>query len=30
MRTVTVVGASLAGLYAARELRAQVFDGDVW
>ncbi|MFF4468842.1 NAD(P)/FAD-dependent oxidoreductase [Streptomyces sp. NPDC001599] len=27
MRTVTVVGASLAGLYAARELRAQGFDG---
>ncbi|WP_369212153.1 NAD(P)/FAD-dependent oxidoreductase [Streptomyces flavofungini] len=26
-RTVTVVGASLAGLYAARELRAQGFDG---
>ncbi|MFD9906005.1 NAD(P)/FAD-dependent oxidoreductase [Streptomyces sp. NPDC059063] len=25
--TVTVVGASLAGLYAARELRAQGFDG---
>jgi NADPH-dependent 2,4-dienoyl-CoA reductase/sulfur reductase-like enzyme len=29
MRTVTVVGASLAGLYAARELRAQGFDGRV-
>ncbi|MCF3122420.1 FAD-dependent oxidoreductase [Streptomyces arenae] len=27
MRTVVVVGASLAGLYAARELRAQGFDG---
>ncbi|WP_406111499.1 FAD-dependent oxidoreductase [Streptomyces sp. NBC_01003] len=27
MATVTVVGASLAGLYAARELRAQGFDG---
>ncbi|WP_221359761.1 NAD(P)/FAD-dependent oxidoreductase [Streptomyces beigongshangae] len=27
MRTVTVVGASLAGLYAARELRARGFDG---
>ncbi|MGW4496427.1 NAD(P)/FAD-dependent oxidoreductase [Streptomyces sp. NPDC004376] len=27
MRTVTVVGASLAGLYAARELRAQGFEG---
>ncbi|MFE5483424.1 NAD(P)/FAD-dependent oxidoreductase [Streptomyces sp. NPDC056527] len=27
MRTVTVVGASLAGLYAARELRSQGFDG---
>ncbi|MEU0743483.1 FAD-dependent oxidoreductase [Streptomyces sp. NPDC006134] len=27
MRTVTVVGASLAGLYAARELRAQGYDG---
>ncbi|WP_405610258.1 NAD(P)/FAD-dependent oxidoreductase [Streptomyces sp. NBC_00076] len=27
MRTLTVVGASLAGLYAARELRAQGFDG---
>ncbi|MFJ8940039.1 NAD(P)/FAD-dependent oxidoreductase [Streptomyces sp. NPDC102365] len=27
MRTVIVVGASLAGLYAARELRAQGFDG---
>ncbi|MEU7577893.1 FAD-dependent oxidoreductase [Streptomyces sp. NPDC041068] len=27
LRTVTVVGASLAGLYAARELRAQGFDG---
>ncbi|UQA96825.1 NAD(P)/FAD-dependent oxidoreductase [Streptomyces halobius] len=27
MRTVTVVGASLAGLYAARALRAQGFDG---
>ncbi|MEW2164939.1 FAD-dependent oxidoreductase [Streptomyces sp. NPDC007084] len=27
MRTVTVVGASLAGLYAARTLRAQGFDG---
>ncbi|MGA4847606.1 NAD(P)/FAD-dependent oxidoreductase [Streptomyces sp. G5(2025)] len=27
MRTVTVVGASLAGLHAARELRAQGFDG---
>ncbi|MFF8842212.1 NAD(P)/FAD-dependent oxidoreductase [Streptomyces sp. NPDC015127] len=27
MRTVTVVGASLAGLYAARQLRAQGFDG---
>lgn len=27
MRTITVVGASLAGLYAARELRAQGFDG---
>lgn len=27
MRTVTVVGASLAGLYAARELRAQGFTG---
>ncbi|MFC9849291.1 NAD(P)/FAD-dependent oxidoreductase [Streptomyces sp. NPDC060223] len=27
MRTVTVVGASLAGVYAARELRAQGFDG---
>jgi NADPH-dependent 2,4-dienoyl-CoA reductase/sulfur reductase-like enzyme len=29
MRTVTIVGASLAGLYAARELRAQGFDGRV-
>lgn len=27
MRAVTVVGASLAGLHAARELRAQGFDG---
>ncbi|MGW7081053.1 NAD(P)/FAD-dependent oxidoreductase [Streptomyces sp. NPDC054866] len=27
MRTITVVGASLAGLYAARELRAQGYDG---
>lgn len=27
MRTVTVVGASLSGLYAARELRGQGFDG---
>ncbi|MFI6340414.1 NAD(P)/FAD-dependent oxidoreductase [Streptomyces sp. NPDC050535] len=27
MRTVTVVGASLSGMYAARELRAQGFDG---
>ncbi|MBL1087074.1 FAD-dependent oxidoreductase [Streptomyces actinomycinicus] len=27
MRTVTIVGASLAGLYAARELRAQGYDG---
>ncbi|MFP3989973.1 FAD-dependent oxidoreductase [Streptomyces sp. E11-3] len=27
MRTVTVVGASLAGLYAARALRSQGFDG---
>lgn len=27
MRTVTIVGASLAGLYAARALRAQGFDG---
>jgi len=27
MKTVTVVGASLAGVYAARELRAQGFDG---
>ncbi|MEU6592719.1 FAD-dependent oxidoreductase [Streptomyces sp. NPDC046881] len=27
MRTVTIVGASLAGLYAARELRTQGFDG---
>ncbi|MDG9694511.1 NAD(P)/FAD-dependent oxidoreductase [Streptomyces mutabilis] len=27
MRTVAVVGASLSGLYAARELRAQGFDG---
>ncbi|WAL94246.1 NAD(P)/FAD-dependent oxidoreductase [Streptomyces sp. Je 1-369] len=27
MRTVIVVGASLAGLYAARELRTQGFDG---
>lgn len=27
MRTVTLVGASLAGLYAARELRAQGYDG---
>lgn len=27
MRTVTVVGASLSGLYAARELRAQGFEG---
>ncbi|WP_198944232.1 NAD(P)/FAD-dependent oxidoreductase [Streptomyces sp. CB03234] len=27
MKTVTVVGASLAGLYTARELRAQGFDG---
>ncbi|QTD97240.1 NAD(P)/FAD-dependent oxidoreductase [Streptomyces cyanogenus] len=27
MRTVTIVGASLAGLHAARELRAQGFDG---
>ncbi|WP_078620378.1 MULTISPECIES: NAD(P)/FAD-dependent oxidoreductase [Streptomyces] len=27
MRTVTVVGASLAGLYAARALRAEGFDG---
>ncbi|MFF1381347.1 NAD(P)/FAD-dependent oxidoreductase [Streptomyces sp. NPDC058308] len=29
MRTVIVVGASLAGLYAARELRAQGFDGNL-
>ncbi|MGW3210446.1 NAD(P)/FAD-dependent oxidoreductase [Streptomyces sp. NPDC001135] len=27
MKTVTIVGASLSGLYAARELRAQGFDG---
>ncbi|MGX1129172.1 NADPH-dependent 2,4-dienoyl-CoA reductase/sulfur reductase-like enzyme [Streptomyces glaucescens] len=27
MRTVTIVGASLSGLHAARELRAQGFDG---
>ncbi|MBL1109304.1 FAD-dependent oxidoreductase [Streptomyces sp. 5-8] len=27
MRTVTIVGASLSGLYAARELRTQGFDG---
>ncbi|MFF9627334.1 NAD(P)/FAD-dependent oxidoreductase [Streptomyces griseosporeus] len=27
MRTVTVVGASLSGLYAARELRSQGYDG---
>ncbi|MET8696988.1 FAD-dependent oxidoreductase [Streptomyces bauhiniae] len=27
MRTVTIVGASLAGLYAARELRARGYDG---
>ena len=27
MRSITVVGASLAGLYAARALRAQGFDG---
>lgn len=27
MRTVTVVGASLSGVYAARELRTQGFDG---
>ncbi|MEU0729739.1 FAD-dependent oxidoreductase [Streptomyces sp. NPDC006140] len=27
MRTVTIVGASLAGVYAARELRAQGYDG---
>ncbi|MET7676121.1 NAD(P)/FAD-dependent oxidoreductase [Streptomyces seoulensis] len=27
MRTVTIVGASLAGLYAAREQRAQGYDG---
>ncbi|MBG0856835.1 FAD-dependent oxidoreductase [Streptomyces spinoverrucosus] len=27
MRTVTIVGASLSGLYAARELRAQGFEG---
>ncbi|WP_330236886.1 NAD(P)/FAD-dependent oxidoreductase [Streptomyces sp. NBC_00566] len=27
MRTVTIVGASLAGLYAARELRAQGYEG---
>ncbi|MGW6061220.1 NAD(P)/FAD-dependent oxidoreductase [Streptomyces sp. NPDC055189] len=27
MRTITVVGASLAGLYAARELRARGYDG---
>ncbi|MGW7198318.1 FAD-dependent oxidoreductase, partial [Streptomyces chryseus] len=27
MRTVAVVGASLAGLYAARALRAQGYDG---
>jgi NADPH-dependent 2,4-dienoyl-CoA reductase/sulfur reductase-like enzyme len=27
MRTVTVVGASLSGVYAARELRSQGFDG---
>ena len=27
MRTVTIVGASLSGLYAARELRAQGYDG---
>ncbi|MBA2812696.1 FAD-dependent oxidoreductase [Streptomyces sp. KM273126] len=27
MRTVTIVGASLSGVYAARELRAQGFDG---
>lgn len=29
MRTVTVVGASLAGLYAAEALRAQGFDGEL-
>lgn len=29
MRTITIVGASLAGLYAAQELRAQGFDGQV-
>jgi monoamine oxidase len=27
MRTVTIVGASLSGLYTARELRAQGYDG---
>ncbi|MEU0203108.1 MULTISPECIES: FAD-dependent oxidoreductase [unclassified Streptomyces] len=27
MRTVTIVGASLSGVYAARELRAQGYDG---
>lgn len=27
MRTVAIVGAALSGLYAARELRAQGFDG---
>lgn len=29
MRTITIVGASLAGLYAAQALRAQGFDGEV-
>jgi NADPH-dependent 2,4-dienoyl-CoA reductase/sulfur reductase-like enzyme len=29
MRTVTIVGASLAGLYAAQALRNQGYDGDV-
>ncbi|MFI0138179.1 NAD(P)/FAD-dependent oxidoreductase [Streptomyces luteogriseus] len=29
MRTVTIVGASLSGLYAARELRAQGYDGRI-
>jgi NADPH-dependent 2,4-dienoyl-CoA reductase/sulfur reductase-like enzyme len=29
MKTITIVGASLAGLYAAQALRAQGFDGEV-